>query len=631
MHKKHQKIVVAGDDTWKLFPHFHRSYLNRDSLFVNDFYEGDTNVTKTLALELTQKDWKLLILHYLGLDHIGHVFNPSHELVPQKLKEMDETIKMIHLKLREWNKRKSQKSLLFLTADHGMRDAGGHSGNSFPEVHIPLFMIGCNCESNNETFYNQIDFATSFSILNGLPLPSSSIGSVIPEFLFALEPLRKLDLLKVVNQRLLDMIDANDKSAEFYLWHKKAKSFHEIFATDSNNKNAYQQAIKYYVESSQEISNKLAKDSLEVNMFYVLLGIAMIFIIAFTVVVPTDSIFKDAKISIKGSVPLILCFLGLRIFVFNELFGVHNDFYSFIIVIVLAVLLYTIHDILRIKLERHKTHLFDNDILYLLLLGHFFYTISVASSSFIEEEHQIWYYVCNAMFIILTFFEFRGRRSVESFLSVAIQCFPILVLHVFIRRMNQTGDKWINWQDIGDWMHKKENEEWLHFSIFVSLTASLVWLIYVHVRSKVLVPFLIIAKILLYYHHTRSLLTERIDLSVTTLFWIVLCAMMIFDLLVNVRVHGKKFHFVAILVLISLLLHQPQNIVMSFALGVTSMMMNHACNRMIKDPHEKVIAKIILHWWIGKLFFFYQVKNFYLNLNFIQKIIFRGIQTVCQL
>lgn len=214
LHRRGDKIVFAGDDTWKMFPHFYRSYANRDSLFVNDFYEGDSNITSILSYELKQTDWKLIILHYLGLDHIGHVFNPFHEkFVPSKLREMDEVIKIIHIKLNEWNKGKRNKSLLFLTSDHGMRDAGGHGGNSFAETHIPLFIIGCNCESNNDTFYNQIDFASSYSIINGLPLPKSSIGSIIPEMLFDLEPLKKLDIFKIVNQRLLDMI-GYDKSIE---------------------------------------------------------------------------------------------------------------------------------------------------------------------------------------------------------------------------------------------------------------------------------------------------------------------------------------------------------------------------------------------------------------------------------
>lgn len=54
--------MFAGDDTWKMFRMFQRAYFNRDSLFVNDFYEGDRNVTDSLRHELKRDDWKLLIL-----------------------------------------------------------------------------------------------------------------------------------------------------------------------------------------------------------------------------------------------------------------------------------------------------------------------------------------------------------------------------------------------------------------------------------------------------------------------------------------------------------------------------------------------------------------------------------------
>lgn len=67
------KMVFCGDNTWvKMFPEmFHRKLENQDSLFVNDFYEGDQNITKKLSIELKRSDWEMLILHYLGLDHIG--------------------------------------------------------------------------------------------------------------------------------------------------------------------------------------------------------------------------------------------------------------------------------------------------------------------------------------------------------------------------------------------------------------------------------------------------------------------------------------------------------------------------------------------------------------------------------
>lgn len=45
---------------------------------------------------------KNILVDYLGLDHIGHVEGPLSNLVPPKLREMDDVIKMIHEKLQEW-------------------------------------------------------------------------------------------------------------------------------------------------------------------------------------------------------------------------------------------------------------------------------------------------------------------------------------------------------------------------------------------------------------------------------------------------------------------------------------------------------------------------------------------------
>lgn len=96
---KQQNAVVsfAGDHTWvHLFPsEFTRTAANNDSFYVNDFYEGDRNVTKVLESELEKKDWKLLILHYLGLDHIGHVEGHASSRIKHKLNEMDDALKKI--------------------------------------------------------------------------------------------------------------------------------------------------------------------------------------------------------------------------------------------------------------------------------------------------------------------------------------------------------------------------------------------------------------------------------------------------------------------------------------------------------------------------------------------------------
>lgn len=100
LHRLKQRQAVVsfiGDHTWvQLFPsEFTRKVANNDSFYVNDFYEGDRTVTSALVEELEKTDWKLLILHYLGLDHIGHVEGSDSPRIETKLKEMDDAVKKI--------------------------------------------------------------------------------------------------------------------------------------------------------------------------------------------------------------------------------------------------------------------------------------------------------------------------------------------------------------------------------------------------------------------------------------------------------------------------------------------------------------------------------------------------------
>jgi len=46
-----------------------------------------------------------MVLHYLGLDHIGHVEGPHSPLVRPKLQEMDHIVKRIHREFIAWVRR----------------------------------------------------------------------------------------------------------------------------------------------------------------------------------------------------------------------------------------------------------------------------------------------------------------------------------------------------------------------------------------------------------------------------------------------------------------------------------------------------------------------------------------------
>ncbi len=132
-------LTMFGDDTWlKLFPdHFTRAD-GTTSFVVSDFTEVDFNVTRHVGDEIASSDWDVAILHYLGLDHIGHIFGPLAPQVPEKLREMSEVIKMFRedLVLRKDRWKSGRPPLVIVLGDHGMADAGGHGGASLMEVHI---------------------------------------------------------------------------------------------------------------------------------------------------------------------------------------------------------------------------------------------------------------------------------------------------------------------------------------------------------------------------------------------------------------------------------------------------------------------------------------------------------------
>ena len=53
-------------------------YIDAIILRINsqDFTEVDDNVTRHVPSEMRQSDWNGMIIHYLGLDHIGHKAGP---------------------------------------------------------------------------------------------------------------------------------------------------------------------------------------------------------------------------------------------------------------------------------------------------------------------------------------------------------------------------------------------------------------------------------------------------------------------------------------------------------------------------------------------------------------------------
>uniref|UniRef100_A0A8C6B8Z5 Phosphatidylinositol glycan anchor biosynthesis class G (EMM blood group) n=1 Tax=Monodon monoceros TaxID=40151 RepID=A0A8C6B8Z5_MONMO len=180
-----KRIIFYGDETWvKLFPKHFVEYDGTTSFFVSDYTEVDDNVTRHLDKVLKRHDWDVLILHYLGLDHIGHISGPNSPLIGRKLSEMDSVLMKIHTSLLSEERETLLPNLLVLCGDHGMSEAGGHGASSVEEVNTAMILISSAFERKpgdlrRPKYIQQTDLAATLSIGLGLPIPKSSIGNLI--------------------------------------------------------------------------------------------------------------------------------------------------------------------------------------------------------------------------------------------------------------------------------------------------------------------------------------------------------------------------------------------------------------------------------------------------------------------
>ncbi|KAI8419957.1 LOW QUALITY PROTEIN: hypothetical protein MSG28_008569, partial [Choristoneura fumiferana] len=111
-----RRSVMYGDDTWlRLFPGLWAESDGTTSFYVTDYTEVDNNVTRHLDKTLTPDENKkptfdFLVLHYLGLDHIGHLEGARSPKIKPKLQEMDDVVKKIFTSMQKWVSLVTQQS-----------------------------------------------------------------------------------------------------------------------------------------------------------------------------------------------------------------------------------------------------------------------------------------------------------------------------------------------------------------------------------------------------------------------------------------------------------------------------------------------------------------------------------------
>jgi phosphatidylinositol glycan class O len=189
-----------GDDIWlNVFPSAFHPEMSHDfnALSMDDLHSVDDGVIANLFPLLTNSthahSWDFLIVHFPGVDHVGHCLGPEHPTMLGKQQQVNDVLKRVVDLL-------DNDTLLVVIGDHGMDRKGDHGGDGDLEVSSGLWIYSKGptlsseypptSEFTHKTFsgesvpyrsVQQIDLVPTLSLLLGLPIPFNNLGTVIPE------------------------------------------------------------------------------------------------------------------------------------------------------------------------------------------------------------------------------------------------------------------------------------------------------------------------------------------------------------------------------------------------------------------------------------------------------------------
>ncbi|KAK3411788.1 hypothetical protein EUGRSUZ_I00548 [Eucalyptus grandis] len=416
-----RKMVMHGDDTWlKLFP---GSFIRHDG--VSNFFVKDT-------IQVDQN-----ILHYLGLDHVGHLGGRNSFLMGPKLKEMDEVIEMIHQSSLRDKKNHQTGTLLVIVSDHGMTESGNHGGSSFEEtdslaVFVDLGDHTLDHASTTGNSANQIDIAGTVALLFNVPIPKNNIGVVIPHALNFMTDAEKMRALELNSWQLLRLLQAqlSGLPCEHVLVEENTGDTKSVVTECGGN---IEQVFCCLYQNAAVLHRSWKFKRIFVSNI---------------------EDYKSAAAAYYVFLRTVSQWLARRM---TDALYVRED-----------------HQISSLKKYAFSWHL-DEIFLVGATLIH---VISMGSSSMVEEEQYIWHFVLSTFYLLLirktaqTILADRTQSSVGLSMSLngkisylIISLFSVLVLGRILRAWHQGGINWVNLPDISKWLklagHEYVKRLWL--------------------------------------------------------------------------------------------------------------------------------------------------------------------------
>lgn len=556
-----KRIIFYGDDTWvKLFPKHFVEYDGTTSFIVSDYTEVDDNVTRHLDRVLKRRDWDVLILHYLGLDHIGHISGPHSPLIGRKLSEMDSIVMKIHTSLLSEERETLFPNLLVLCGDHGMSKAGGHGASSIEEVNTALVLISSAFERKPGDIrppkhVQQTDLAATLSVGLGLPIPKSSIGSLlfpVVEGKPMREQLRFLHLNTVQLSKLLQENVPSYKKEPGFEQFKVSERLHgnwiRLYLEENNSEVLFNLGTKVrrqYLDALRTLSLSLSRQTAQYDVYSMVVGTVVVLeVLALLLLSVPHALSSEAELEVPLLSPMFSLLFYLVLLVLSALHvivctSVDSSCYlcslswltaGGVMVLISALLCAVISAVTKVlasgklpsKNPAHSSSRWS-ELDLLILLGTLGHVLSLGASSFIEEEHQTWYFLVNTLCLALCHEMYRncfledsgapkrclhaeeefdratqaprGRgtdwdtleidkvstgpsplevlRDHERWMVLASP-WVILTCCRLLRSLNQTGMQWAHRPDLGHWLTSPDHKAELSALAALSLVMTFV-------------------------------------------------------------------------------------------------------------------------------------------------------------
>uniref|UniRef100_A0A673TMH2 Phosphatidylinositol glycan anchor biosynthesis class G n=1 Tax=Suricata suricatta TaxID=37032 RepID=A0A673TMH2_SURSU len=446
-------------------------------------------------------------------------------------------------------------NLLVLCGDHGMSETGSHGASSMEEVNTPLILISSAFERKpgdirHPKHVQQTDLAATLAIGLGLPIPENSVGSLLfpaVEGRPMREQLRFLHLNAVQLSKLLQENMPSYKKEPGFEQFKMAERLHgnwiRLYLEENTSEVLFNLGTKVrrqYLDALRTLSLSLSRQVAQYDIYSMLVGTVMVLeVLTLLLLSIPQALSNKAELEVplwspEFSLLFYLMFLALSALHIVVCTSADSSCYfcglSWLtaggVMVLISALLCAVASALAKTfangklLSKNPAHPNSrwSELDVVILLGTVGHVLSLGASSFIEEEHQTWYFLVNTLCLALCHEIYRDcfleddreppqrppqelgfvsaapavqdgsagcdaleprrvsrgptslytLRSSEKWMVMASP-WAVLACCRLLRSLNQTGVQWAHRPDLGHWLTSSDHKAELSVLAALSL------------------------------------------------------------------------------------------------------------------------------------------------------------------